>query len=181
MLAIANRELLARHWRAFLAVLGRSIGIVLLGMILLLIVTDVVGAALRPFVSNIPETSAAPVASLGFGVLLFASFGPIATALIEDFTFRHTLLMKFPVWGNLAAATLLTLVNAILFGAIHINNFGGQWILTLSFAAAGLLMNLIYLWTRNIWHVLLLHAANNFIIGGPLTLLFVYATGGTIG
>lgn len=105
--------------------------------------------------------------SLTFAVMLFASLNPVVTALIEDFTFRHTLLLKFPVWNRFALASLLTLANALVFGAVHINNFGGQWLLTLSFAGAGLLMNLVYLWTRNIWHGLLMHGLNNFVLGAP--------------
>lgn len=48
--------------------------------------------------------------------MLFASLNPVVTALIEDFTFRHTLLLKFPVWNRCALARLLTLGNALVLG-----------------------------------------------------------------
>ncbi len=38
-------------------------------------------------------------------------------------------------------------------------------------------MNLVYLWTRNIWHVLLMHGLNNFVLGGPLTVLLMHLLG----
>lgn len=77
------------------------------------------------------------------------------------------------MWGRAVPAAALVLVNALVFGLIHVNNVDGHWLLTLSYAGAGLVMNLVYLWTRNIWHVLLMHALNNFLLGGPLTVLLV--------
>lgn len=176
VLVIANRVLLARHWRAFWCAPWRSIGVVFAGLVVFQIVTTVLGKALQSLTKATP-TDHEPALSMTFALMLFASLNPVVTALIEDFTFRHTLLLKFPVWNRFALATALTLGNALVFGAVHINNFGGQWILTLSFAGAGLLMNLVYLWTRNIWHVLLIHGLNNFILGGPITLLIAHALG----
>lgn len=77
------------------------------------------------------------------------------------------------MWGRAVPAAALVLVNALVFGLIHVNNVDGHWLLTLSSAGAGLVMNLVHLWTRNIWHVLLMHALNNFLLGGPLTVLLV--------
>ncbi|MFW1753918.1 type II CAAX prenyl endopeptidase Rce1 family protein, partial [Acinetobacter wanghuae] len=39
-------------------------------------------------------------------------------------------------------------------------------------AVAGLFLNLIYVWTRNIWHVLLIHFMNNAVLslGGVILL-----------
>ncbi|MCC5672528.1 CPBP family intramembrane glutamic endopeptidase [Kocuria rhizophila] len=109
------------------------------------------------------------------------SLGPTVTALIEDFTFRHALLLRLPVWGRAMPAAALVLVNALVFGLIHVNNVDGHWLLTLSYAGAGLVMNLVYLWTRNIWHVLLMHALNNFLLGGPLTVLLVKLLSDAVG
>lgn len=178
VLVIANRELLARHWCAFWRAPWRSIGLVILGMMVIQIVITVLGALLRPLAGDSAATNnPSEGISMTFAVLLFASLNPVVTALIEDFTFRHTLLLKFPVWNRFALAAALTVVNALVFGAIHINNFGGQWLLTLTFAGAGLVMNLAYLWTRNIWHVLLMHGMNNFLLGGPITVLLTHLLG----
>ena len=174
VLVIANRALLARHWRAFRAALWRSLGVVV-GMVVVQIAIAVSGDALRSFVGGGPGgDDQQPVQSLAFGVLLFVSLNSVVTALIEDFTFRHTLLLTFPVWNRFVLGSALIIVNAVVFGAIHINNFDGHWLLTLSYAAAGLVMNLVYLWTRNIWHVLLMHGLNNFIVAGPVGVLLVH-------
>ncbi|MFC7463068.1 CPBP family intramembrane glutamic endopeptidase [Brachybacterium sp. GCM10030252] len=183
MLVIANRELLARHWRAMWRAKWRSLGLILVGMVVIQIVISLLGAILRPLSgADLTEESVVPEqASIAFGVVLFASLGPTVTALVEDFTFRHTLLMKFPVWNKAALAALLVVGNALVFGLIHVNNFDGHWLLTLAYAGAGLVMNLVYLWTRNIWHVLLMHALNNFLLGGPVIVLFVHLMEGAIG
>ncbi|NRD26941.1 CPBP family intramembrane glutamic endopeptidase [Frigoribacterium sp. VKM Ac-2836] len=174
VLVVANRALLARHWRAFWAAPWLSVGLVVVGMVALQIAISSSGSALRSLGGLDPGDDQGPVPSMAFGVLLFTSLNPMVTALIEDFTFRHTLLLKFPVWNRFVFAAVLTVANAVLFGAVHIDNFGGEWLLTLSFAAAGLVMNLTYLWTRNIWHVLLMHGVNNFILAGPVGVVILH-------
>lgn len=175
VLAVANRELLARHWRAFIAAPWFSAFLVLAGVIVIQIVIDGLHIALRPFAPHGPSDAGDDLPQPGFGVMLFVSFAPVVTALIEDFVFRHTLLMKLLVRTRFLLVAPITLGNALLFGAIHLENFGGHLVLTLAFAGAGLLMNLVYLWTRNIWHVLLMHGVNNFVLAGPLTVAIVHA------
>lgn len=90
-------------------------------------------------------------------------------------------MLTFPAWGRWRTAALLVIGNALLFGAVHYNNFRGHLLLTLSYAGAGLLMNLVYLWTRNIWHVLLMHGLNNFILGGPVVVALAQLLGAAVG
>nr|WP_312607246.1 CPBP family intramembrane glutamic endopeptidase [Kocuria rhizophila] len=85
------------------------------------------------------------------------------------------------MWGRAVPAAALVLVNALVFGLIHVTKVDGHWLLTLSYAGAGLVMNLVYLWTHNIWHVLLMHALNNFLLGGPLTVLLVKLLSDAVG
>lgn len=185
-LVVANARLLARHWRALLRAPWRSAALIIAGMIVIQVVLTLLGAVLRPLAGITPGGGAEDAAAgtgagqVAFGVLLFASLGPTVTALIEDFVFRHTLLLTFPVWNRWWSAAGLVVVNALVFGAIHVNNFDGHLLLTLSYAGAGLIMNLVYLWTRNIWHVLLMHGLNNFILGGPIVLLLVHALGADV-
>lgn len=183
VLVVANAEMLARHWKAFWAAKWRSLGLVAVGLVVLQTVISLLSALLRPFAEGVPDAATRitvdPDAALA--LLLFLSLGPTVTALIEDFVFRHTLLLGLPVWSNNAVAACAVVVNALLFGAIHYENFGGHLLLTLSYAGAGLVMNLVYLWTRNIWHVLLMHGLNNFLLGGPLIVLFVHWLGAAVG
>lgn len=186
VLVVANAPMLARHWRAFRRATWRSIGLVIAGMVAIQVVISVLGAVLRA--AGAGQTSgadasarAADTTTLAFGILLFASLGPLVTALIEDFAFRHTLMLTLPVWTSPLLAALVVLANAPVFGAIHIHSFGGHWLLTLPYAGAGLLMNLVYLWTRNVWHVLLMHGLNNLLLAGPVTLLLVTVLQSAVG
>ena len=112
-----------------------------------------------------------PSSQIAFISLLLISLGPLFTALLEDIIFRYTLLQKLFVKPCLWRIVLV-LLNSILFGLIHYYNFDGNVIATISFMAAGLFLNLIYLWTRNIWHVLLIHFVNNAVLSlGALILL----------
>ena len=58
---------------------------------------------------------------------------------------------------------------AVLFGILHIRNFMGA-----SFAA--LLFGLVYIWSRNVWYAILLHAGSNL----TATLLALYSTFGEV-
>jgi membrane protease YdiL (CAAX protease family) len=182
VLVVANAAMLARHWRAFWAAKWRSLGLVVVGLVVIQAVITGLGAVLRPLAGESSGTGGeAAQPELALGLLLFLSLGPTVTALIEDFVFRHTLLLRLPVWSPKAVAAVAILVNALIFGAIHFENFDGQLLLTLSYAGAGVVMNLVYLWTRNIWHVLLMHALNNFLLGGPLIVLFVHLMSAAVG
>lgn len=178
-LAYANRHMLARHWHAFRRGGWRSIVLVVVGMIVVQLVISLARSAYFAIAGRPPETDSGNLTvQLAFIVLLVASLGPTVTSLIEDFTFRHTLLVRLPVWGNLVVGSVVVLLNALLFGLIHINNFGGNIWATLQYAPAGLVMNLVYLWTRNIWHVLLMHGLNNFLLAGPLIVILAQLLGG---
>jgi predicted membrane protein len=54
---------------------------------------------------------------------------------------------------------------AVLFGILHVRNFMGSSI-------AALLFGIVYIWSRNIWYAILLHAGSNL----TATLLAVYCS-----
>lgn len=171
ILVVANHRTLGTHWKAFLRGGWRSWLLVIGGMVVLQLSITLVRTIMQALGANgsaVTESDAATTAAITGGVLAFAALGPIVTALIEDFAFRHTLLVRLPVWGSAVAGFLLTIVNAIVFGLVHINNFDGNWLGTLTYAAPGLIMNVVYLWTRNIWHVLLMHGLNNALLAGAV-------------
>ena len=135
LLVVLNAAMLGRHWAAFWSAKWRGIGLVLLGGVVIQVVISGTRALLTALghdsTGTVDDSSIQP----GLVALLFLSLNPVVTALLEDFTFRHTLLMKLPVWRNAAVAALAVIVNALLFGALHINNFGGDS--TLIFQAVG--------------------------------------------
>lgn len=162
LICVVYYGMLQHHWKFFNRSKWQSWLIVFAGAILLQVVISLV----RSFLPNSGEGSDSG-ASPDFkndGFLLFLiSFGPVFTALIEDIVFRYTLLSKL-FTPNLIWKILIVILNAVIFGLIHYNNFDGNIVQTVSFMAAGLFLNLVYLWTKNIWHVLLIHAVNNFML-----------------
>ena len=158
------------HWQKYKQAFLRSTVLVIVGAVLLQVIISVTRSILPVGSSSETESSIDPN-SIAFISLLMISLGPLFTALLEDIIFRYTLLQKLFVKPWLWRIVLV-LLNSILFGLIHYYNFDGNLIATISFMAAGLFLNLIYLWTRNIWHVLLIHFVNNAVLSlGALILL----------
>jgi len=164
------KTILFEHWQKYKQAFWRSSFLVILGAILLQVVISVTRSILPVGSSSETESSIDPN-SIAFISLLMISLGPLFTALLEDIIFRYTLLQKLFVSPWLWRVVLV-LLNSILFGLIHYHNFDGNLIATVSFMAAGLFLNMIYLWTRNIWHVLLIHFVNNAVLslGGVILL-----------
>lgn len=164
------KTILFEHWQKYKQAFWRSSFVVILGAILLQVVISVTRSILPVGSSSETESSIDPN-SIAFISLLMISLGPLFTALLEDIIFRYTLLQKLFVSPWLWRVVLV-LLNSILFGLIHYHNFDGNLIATVSFMAAGLFLNMIYLWTRNIWHVLLIHFVNNAVLslGGVILL-----------
>ncbi|WP_287911706.1 type II CAAX endopeptidase family protein [Acinetobacter sp.] len=167
------KDMLLTHWQKYQQTFWRSSIWVVVGAILLQVAISLTRQFLplgerqeeRPYIE--PE-------QIAFLSLLIISFGPLFTALLEDIVFRYTLLQKLFIQPWLWRMVLIML-NSILFGLIHYHNFDGNLVATISFMSAGLFLNLIYLWTRNIWHVLLIHFLNNAVLslGGVLLLKFI--------
>ena len=170
------RSMLADHWAKFKAHRWRNIGIVLLGAVTLQVVIMVLGRLLPrpPGSGNSGPVLIDPVTAEGLDIVILfvAALGPLAVVMIEEAVFRHTLLVKLPWWRNRLVAVLGILLNGALFGAIHFYNFG-SFMGTIPYMAVGVLMNLLYLWQRNLWLVMLIHLVNNatLTLGGLILLL----------
>ena len=164
------KTMLYTHWQKYKQAFWRSSLLVVVGAVALQVVISFT-RSLLPVGESIEKESTIDPNTIAFFSLLIISLGPLFTALLEDIIFRYTLLQKLFVqpwqWR-----VILVLLNSILFGLIHYHNFNGDLIATISFMAAGLFLNLIYLWTRNIWHVLLIHFVNNAVLslGGVILL-----------
>ncbi|WP_144525695.1 CPBP family intramembrane glutamic endopeptidase [Bacillus pumilus] len=159
--------MLRQHWKKFKQAWKRSVLLVIVGAIVLQILITVVRSFLPFHGSSVDADSTTlidPVtADFGMFIALFyLALGPVLTALIEDIVFRYTLLGKL-FHGSPHSKISLLILNSILFGLVHYYNFGSV-VGTIPFMFAGLFLNIIYLWTRNIWHVLLIHTINNTAI-----------------
>lgn len=175
-LCVLYQNMLKQHWQRFKCGGWRSWALVFIGAIALQLCIGGVKLFLPTTVAI--DSTEPDDFNLGLGLLLGLSLGPIFTALIEDIVFRYTLLHKLFFPNKLWQIGIL-LGNSALFGLVHYHNVNGHLWATLSFMAAGLLLNLIYLWTRNIWHVLLIHTLNNAVLslGGVLLLMLLHAFG----
>ena len=164
------KTMLYTHWQKYKQAFWRSSLLVVVGAVVLQVVISFT-RSLMPVGESIEKESTIDPNTIAFFSLLIISLGPLFTALLEDIIFRYTLLQKLFVQPWLWRV-ILVLLNSILFGLIHYHNFDGDLIATISFMAAGLFLNLIYLWTRNIWHVLLIHFVNNAVLslGGVILL-----------
>ncbi|WP_313042392.1 type II CAAX endopeptidase family protein [Acinetobacter sp.] len=164
------KTMLYTHWQKYKQAFWRSSLLVVVGAVALQVVISFT-RSLLPVGESIEKESTIDPNTIAFFSLLIISLGPLFTALLEDIIFRYTLLQKLFVQPWLWRV-ILVLLNSILFGLIHYHNFDGDLIATISFMAAGLFLNLIYLWTRNIWHVLLIHFVNNAVLflGGVILL-----------
>ena len=164
------KTMLYTHWQKYKQAFWRSSLLVVVGAVALQVVISFT-RSLLPVGESIEKESTIDPNTIAFFSLLIISLGPLFTALLEDIIFRYTLLQKLFVQPWLWRV-ILVLLNSILFGLIHYHNFDGDLIATISFMAASLFLNLIYLWTRNIWHVLLIHFVNNAVLslGGVILL-----------
>jgi membrane protease YdiL (CAAX protease family) len=169
ILVILFKNLLKEHWHEFRNKSFYKWIFIILGAILLQVIISLASTYL-PSVDTVPAEPAAgreyDFLNISWGlyiVLVFTSLSPTVTSLIEDIVFKHTLLEKL-LSNSVIWNIVLVIVNSIVFGAIHYANFGNSFINTIPYMFAGLFLNLIYLRTRNLWYVLLIHFFNNFIL-----------------
>lgn len=182
VLFLVYRPLLHRHWAAFRSHLGKNLLIVLgcfIGLHLVLFLVRLpfgelfTAGPLTPVTATIELQDATSWLTLVVGFL--ATTSPVFVAFVEDTVFRHTLLAKIPVWNRgLFLQVILVLVNSFLFGAMHIWAFGGSLPATLPYMVIGLLMNVLYLWTRNLWFVLGTHILFNSVALLGAVPLFIF-------
>lgn len=103
-----------------------------------------------------PTSALKATAWIGF----IGAIPPFIAPFAEELTFRYLLLGKIP--GTVLKAVMLV-VQGILFGLIHINNFNGNVFATIPYMVTGIYFGLIYLTFKNIWGSLMVHWIFNSI------------------
>ena len=94
---------------------------------------------------------------------LLASIHAVLLApVLEEFCYRQLPISPFQ---QRRTQIIVCLVMALLFGILHVRNFLGA-------SLAAMIYGLVFIWTRNIWYAILLHAGHNL----TATLLAVYCT-----
>lgn len=162
ILCMAYQSMLKQHWQKFCQAFWRSMLLVVIGGVIIQLIISMT-RSLLPISPVTQSSNSVNVLTLSFFSLMIVNLAPLFTALIEDIIFRYTLLQKLFV-KPLIWRIFIVIANSILFGLIHFQNFSGDLVACISFMTAGLFLNLIYLWTKNIWHVLLIHFFNNAVL-----------------
>lgn len=71
--------------------------------------------------------------------------------VLEEFCYRQLAISPF---RRRRTQIIVCVIMAVLFGVLHIRNFMGA-------SLAALLFGLVFIWSRNIWYAILLHAGSN--------------------
>ncbi len=92
--------------------------------------------------------------------LLASVHAVLLAPVLEELCYR-----QLPISPFLRRRTqvIVCLVMALLFGILHVRNFLGA-------SLAAMLYGLVFIWTRNIWYAVILHAGHNL----TATLLAIY-------
>ena len=93
-------------------------------------------------------------------VLVSSVHAVLLAPVLEELCFRQMAISPFRRRG---AQVVVCVVMAILFGMLHVRNFPGAFI-------NALVYGLVFIWSRNIWYSIILHAGCNL----TATLLAVY-------
>ena len=92
--------------------------------------------------------------------LLASVHAVLLAPVLEELCYRQLAISPFRRRG---AQILVCVVMALLFGILHVRN-------SLGASIDAMLYGLVFIWTRNIWYAVLLHAGHNLMA----TLLAVY-------
>lgn len=94
------------------------------------------------------------------GLMFLASIPPFIAPFSEELTFRYLLFGKI---HPKVFKIVMFFVSSILFGLIHWQNFGGNWLLTIPYMVIGAYFALIYHFFDNIWGSIMTHWMFNTI------------------
>ena len=96
--------------------------------------------------------------------LLASVHAVLLAPVLEELCYRQLAISPFRRRG---AQIAVCMVMALLFGILHVRNFFGSFL-------AAMLFGLVFVWSRNIWYAVLLHAGSNL----TATLVGVYCVFG---
>ncbi|EOH96194.1 CPBP family intramembrane glutamic endopeptidase [Enterococcus pallens] len=144
-----------------------SIFLVAGAFLILHLVREIIPAHLLTIRSSASDSSA----QLSAGWALLAAVVPFIAPFAEELTFRYLLLGKFT---SRAVRAVMLIVQGILFGLIHINNFNGNVFATIPYMVIGIYFGVIYLAFNNIWGSIMVHWMFNSMNSiFPALLLFI--------
>lgn len=153
------KDLFIGSWKDYRKKLWMKIIISILGTLVMYLILFSVNQLMPSVTSTDVEINSGVI--IHPVIKFFLSFIPLLIPFMEEIIFRHVLFYKFK--ENKYLLVLFFIISAFLFGAVHINNFGGDLLLTLPYMVVGAFLSLVYLFTKNIWYSIGMHFVFNFI------------------
>jgi membrane protease YdiL (CAAX protease family) len=86
----------------------------------------------------------------------------IAVAFMEEIAIRGYVLRKLMRWTNKYTALI---ISSVIFSALHAPNPNINFLPLLNLFFAGLLLGIVYIYTKNLWFSIALHFSWNFFQG----------------
>ena len=96
--------------------------------------------------------------------LLSGIHAVLLAPVLEELCYRQLAISPFK---RRRSQVIVCVVMALLFGSLHVRNFPGAFL-------SAMVYGLVFIWSRNIWYAILLHAGHNL----TATLLAVYCASG---
>ena len=165
------KDFLKKQWKEYRKKLWKNLAInivLVVGIYLILIASRLI----LPKVTPTESLGEATVYTYSILILGFVgSIQPFIAPFVEELVFRYLLFGKI---NNKVVKGIMFVISSILFGLIHINNFNGNWILTIPYMLVGVYLASIYYFTKNIWNSIIVHWIFNSISSIiPATLLII--------
>lgn len=170
LIVFLNHDLLMENWKRFTERLWLKLIFCVAGAASMYLVLS--GIRSLAGMAQSAEAMKAITGGLPYGVFLLLSFTPVLAPVTEEVVFRHVLFYKFR--ARISWRSIMCLVSSFLFGAVHLGNFGGNLWLTVPYMVIGLLYNLIYYFSKNIWTSITIHLFFNFAQSVLPTLLIPF-------
>lgn len=172
-----NKEDLSRDWSKFKNGIFKKIliGILMaLGALLIIKVTRNLIPDRLMNLGSIGSTGGEEEGAFNLFTMVLTSIIPLYAALTEEVIFRKTLI---DLGKTRTKKYFFLIVQAILFGLIHLNNFGGNPYRTIPYMFVGLYFGIIYLKTENIFWSILGHLIFNGTLSLLPTIFLIIASG----
>lgn len=159
------KSFLKRQWRHYRRKLWKKLAgnaLLTVGIFLLL-------AVMRVILPKPLAVGNETVATMNLGVMFLASLVSFVAPFSEELTFRYLLFGKI---NPRNFRIFMFFVSSILFGLIHWQNFGGDWLLTIPYMVIGAYLAIVYRLYNNIWGSIMTHWMFN-TINSVLPVIFV--------
>ena len=149
----------------------REIGIGIVGAVMMTLAVDLTGA-LMVALTHRHDTEAAiavlKAVKTPAEMYLFVSIAVVFAPMLEELGFRVFLYNAFTRFASVPVAVVL---SGLVFGAVHSASLPQLETVAIPLAMGGIVLAIVYSWSRNYWSAVLTHALFNAL---PLTLFFVF-------